>query len=44
VYHIDTPQLGEQDLLFTTREGTPISRNTFRTRIWTPAITASGIG
>jgi integrase len=42
--HIHTHQLGEQDLLFATRDGTPISRNTFRTRIWTPAITASGIG
>jgi site-specific recombinase XerD len=29
--------------LFVTRDGTPISRNTFRTRIWAPAVTASGI-
>ena len=35
--------LGPVDLLFATREGTPISRNTFRTRIWRPAIKASGI-
>ena len=35
--------LGPDDLLFATREGTPISRNTFRTRVWRPAITASGI-
>ena len=42
--HIHTHRLGEGDLLFATREGTPISRNTFRTRIWTPAIKASGVG
>jgi integrase len=35
--------LGPNDLLFATREGTPISRNTFRTRIWLPAIKASGV-
>jgi len=29
--------------LFATREGTPISRNTFRTRVWLPAIKASGV-
>ena len=31
------------DLLFATLEGTPISRNTFRTRIWRPAVQASGV-
>lgn len=31
------------DLLFATREGTPISRNTFRTRVWRPAVAASGV-
>jgi len=36
-------QLGPGDLLFATREGTPISRNTFRTRVWLPAISASGV-
>jgi integrase len=36
-------RLGPDDLLFATREGTPISRNTFRTRIWLPAIKASGV-
>jgi integrase len=35
--------LGPNDLLFATREGTPISRNTFRTHIWLPAIKASGV-
>jgi integrase len=30
-------------LLFATRDGTPISRNTFRTRIWHPAVKASGV-
>jgi integrase len=40
---INTRHLGPDDLLFATRDGTPISRNTFRTRIWRPAIAASGI-
>jgi integrase len=40
---ISTRHLGPGDLLFATREGTPISRNTFRTRIWLPAIKASGV-
>jgi site-specific recombinase XerD len=42
-HHIHTHRLGDQDLLFATREGTPISRNTFRTRIWAPAVKASGV-
>ena len=41
---ITTRHLGPGDLLFATREGTPISRNTFRTRIWLPAVKASGVG
>ncbi len=32
--------LGRDDLLFSTRDGTPISRNTFRTRVWAPAVKA----
>ncbi len=40
---ITTRRVGPDDLLFATREGTPISRNTFRTRVWLPAIKASGI-
>ena len=40
---IRTRRLGADDLLFATRDGTPISRNTFRTRVWLPAIAASGI-
>ena len=40
---IDARGVGPDDLLFATREGTPISRNTFRTRVWLPAIKASGI-
>jgi integrase len=35
--------LGTDDLLFATRDGTPISRNTFRTRVWAPAVHAAGI-
>ncbi len=41
---ITTRRLGPDDLLFATRDGTPISRNTFRTRTWLPAIKASGVG
>ena len=40
---ITTRRLGPDDLLFATREGTPISRNTFRTRVWLPATRASGV-
>jgi integrase len=36
-------RLGPDDLLFATREGTPISRNTFRTRVWLPAVQVSGV-
>jgi len=41
--HIATNSIGHNDLLFATKLGTPISRNTFRTRIWLPAVKASGI-
>jgi len=40
---ITTRHLEPGDLLFATREGTPISRNTFRTRVWLPAVKASGV-
>ncbi len=33
----------DDDLLFATSVGTPISRNTFRTRVWLPAIERSGL-
>ncbi len=36
--HIKANSIGHDDLLFTTRAGTPISRNTFRTRVWRPAV------
>ncbi|WP_337918500.1 tyrosine-type recombinase/integrase [Actinopolymorpha pittospori] len=35
--------MGRDHPLFTTSAGTPISRNTFRTRIWLPAVKASGV-
>jgi hypothetical protein len=38
--HIKQNQIGHDDLLFATTAGTPISRNTFRTRIWLPAVKA----
>lgn len=37
--HIPTNGIGHDDLLV----GSPISRNTFRTRIWLPAVKVSGI-
>ena len=42
--HITDHRLKPDDLLFATRDGTPISRNTFRTRIWRPAVAACGVG
>ena len=39
---ITTRHLGPDDLLFATRDGTPISRNTFRTRVWLPAVERPG--
>ena len=41
--HIHVNGVGHDNLLFATKVGTPISRNTFRTRIWLPAVKASGI-
>jgi integrase len=41
---ITSRNLGPGDLLFATRDGTAISRNTFRTRVWRPAVQASGVG
>lgn len=41
--HIRAHGIGRDELLFTTEVGTPISRNTFRTRVWLPTIKASGI-
>jgi integrase len=42
-HHIEINGIGRDDLLFATRAGTPISRNTFRTRIWLPAVKASAV-
>ena len=42
--HRHAPASDRDDLLFPTQVGTPISRNTFRTRIWKPAVAASGVG
>lgn len=44
--HIERQGLGSDDLLFTStgkRGGNPISRNTFRTRVWVPALKRSGL-
>ena len=40
---ITTRRLGPDGLLFATRDGTPLSRNTFRTRVWLPAVKNSGV-
>jgi hypothetical protein len=42
MYLAHARRLVEDDLLFSTREGIPIPRNTIRTRVWTPAVKASG--
>jgi integrase len=44
--HVERHDLGPNDLLFTStgkRGGNPISRNTFRTRVWVPALGRSGL-
>jgi len=41
--HIKANDIARDDLLFPTTAGTPISRNTFRTRVWLPAVKASGV-
>ena len=41
--HISTKAIGRDDLLFPTKVGTPISRNSFRTHVWLPAVEASGM-
>jgi integrase len=41
--HISSRGLGRNELLFATEAGTPISRNTFRTRVWLLAVKAWGL-
>ena len=41
--HISTHGIKRDELLFSTQVGTAISRNTFRSRVWLPAVAASGI-
>ena len=41
--HISSRGLGRDELLFATEARTPISRDTFRTRVWLPAVKASGL-
>jgi len=40
---VHTPPGCSRAPLFTTAAGTPISRNTFRTRVWLPAVKVSGV-
>jgi hypothetical protein len=42
-HHIEIHGIGRDQLLFTSSTGRPISRNTFRTRVWQPAVKASGV-
>ena len=42
--HIEEAGIQRDELLFATSAGTPISRNTFRSRVWTPAVKAAGLG
>ena len=39
--HISSKGIGRDELLFATEAQTPISRNTFRTRVWLPAVRAN---
>jgi integrase len=41
--HVSANGLTRDDLLFTTAAGTPLSRNSFRTHVWLPAVARSGI-
>ena len=41
--HMVARGIRDEDLLFTTSVGTPISRNTFRTRVWLPALQQAGL-
>lgn len=41
--HMVAHGIRDDALLFATQVGTPISRNTFRTRVWLPALEAAGI-
>ena len=41
--HIRNHGIMRDELLFSTQVGTPISRNTFRSRVGLPAVEASGI-
>ncbi|HVA59047.1 MAG TPA: site-specific integrase [Mycobacteriales bacterium] len=41
--HMLAEGIRDENLLFTTTARTPISRNTFRTRVWLPAVKAAGL-
>jgi integrase len=41
--HIRARAIGRDDLLFATKVGTSISRNSFRTHVWLPAVKASEV-
>jgi integrase len=41
--HIKNLGIGRDQLLFPSSTGAPLSRNTFRTRVWQPAVKASGV-
>jgi len=41
--HIERSRLTADDLLFSTRDGTPLSHTNFRRRVWLPLIAAAGV-
>ncbi len=41
--HIGTYEVDDTTLLFTSRAGTPLSRNNFRTKFWAPAVNSAKI-
>ena len=41
--HLQSHQLGRDDLLWSAPEGSPLSYSNFRRRVWRPAVVASGL-
>jgi integrase len=41
--HMVANGIRDTDLMFSTKVGTPISRNTFRTRVWLPSLASAGL-
>jgi integrase len=41
--HLESCEVEDAGLLFTSKAGTPLSRNNFRTKFWAPAVTAAKV-